>query len=425
MSTETPRDPIELSDLLLRFWRWKWHLLIALVVGCGVTYGITKLVRPEYESFAILYPVASSSRDKLIDEFNFGFDVHAERLVQMIESTTIQDSVVKKFRLAERYEVDQDKLGWEDDVTREYFEKIRANKTKFKSVAIVVRDYSPDTAAKIANYISGLVNVVNANILKSSAESQLASFRKQYEEKEAEIGEKQEVVRKMRSEAATGAVNVLSGKISSRQSRIMALEDSISGLRNRYQVYDLSTQIQNVNVELVSAKANLFQEKGKLEVYEGSSTVRDSLLERTRALVKGAEKRVKYFEGQLSELTTALRKYQFWNTRLELEKSGQGYALNEYERISGSYSPDIENLDVTRVESELSWDLVQLNEIREKYEKVLSNYLEPLPASYVISEARPSYKKVFPKTLLSLAIAALFSVFFTYIVLMFREKLKQ
>lgn len=425
MATESPKDPIELSDLILRFWRWKWYLLIAMVVGCGLTYGITKMFRPEYESFTILYPVASSSREKLLEEFAFGFDVHAERLVQMIESTAIRDSVVRKYKLAKRYEVDTTELGWEDEVTRSYFEKIRPNKTKYKSVAVVVRDYSPDTAAQMANYISELVNVVNANILKSSAQSQLETIEKAFKEKELEVTEKQGQMKALQHDAATGATSMLIGKINTRQSRIRTLEDSLAVLRSKFKVFDFNVQIQELNRELVVAEANLFQERGRLETYGSLLKPTDTLLLRTKANMAGAQTRVDNFKKQLVELSDASSKFQRWNSLLELEKSGQGYALGEYERISGSYSPEVQSLELERIESELEWDLVQLNEIREKYEKVLTNYLDPLPASYLISEARPSYRKVFPKTLLSVAIAAIFSVFFAYLVLLFREKLAQ
>jgi uncharacterized protein involved in exopolysaccharide biosynthesis len=99
--------------------------------------------------------------------------------------------------------------------------------------------------------------------------------------------------------------------------------------------------------------------------------------------------------------------------------------LTKLEEMRNTVEPQVETRRLESLEAEYDWDQVQTRELKRKYQQALSNYLDPAPAAYVITRARPSYLKVFPKTMLSLVLATLGSVFMAFVVLLFAERLRE
>jgi hypothetical protein len=54
----------------------------------------------------------------------FGYDVEADRILQLLQSQEIQDSINAKFDLVSYYELDTLDERWRDELRKEFFANI-------------------------------------------------------------------------------------------------------------------------------------------------------------------------------------------------------------------------------------------------------------------------------------------------------------
>jgi capsular polysaccharide biosynthesis protein len=59
-------------------------LIIYSIAGGGLSMVVTFFIPKEYTSSGIIYPPSSTSSDNSIDFPNFGYDVEADRLIQIL-----------------------------------------------------------------------------------------------------------------------------------------------------------------------------------------------------------------------------------------------------------------------------------------------------------------------------------------------------
>ncbi|MGB0166046.1 MAG: hypothetical protein ACPF8V_04250, partial [Luteibaculum sp.] len=93
--------------------------------------------RPRFKSTAVVYPSNLTPYSK---------ETRTEQLIQLLQSSDIRDSLIEKFNLYERYEIEEGQAGAKFELNKLYNDFVVINKTKFESVEISVEDYSPDTA---------------------------------------------------------------------------------------------------------------------------------------------------------------------------------------------------------------------------------------------------------------------------------------
>ena len=77
------------------------------------------------------------------------------------------------------------------------------------------------------------------------------------------------------------------------------------------------------------------------------------------------------------------------------------------------------------MERNYDWDQLQTLELKRIYQEALSNYVDPAPVAYLIGSARPSYMKVYPKTILSVLLPTLGALLMAIVVLLGWEKLRE
>ncbi len=143
-------------------------LLVYTLVGGFLAAVVTFFMPKEYKAYGLVYPPSSPSVDNSIDFPNFGYDIEADRLIQIFESTEIRDSVVKKFDLVRAYEIKQDNADWLDRLVKEYHKNIKFERTNSMSIVLSARSENADTAALIVNYIIRLADQVREKIYKKN-----------------------------------------------------------------------------------------------------------------------------------------------------------------------------------------------------------------------------------------------------------------
>lgn len=415
-------DQLDLLPVLHIGWRYKWILLAVLLIAATLSYFVVKSIAPLYESHAILYPSGSNSRDKQLQEFSFGYEVHSERLVQMLNSQHIMDSLIFNYDLANRYDVDMSRPDGYDRLLSKARDRIIFHKTRYSSVVISVQDEKPEIAANMANEAARLVNVVNALIIKENAGTALNAAKREFQSRSKAITVSNDSIQVVKEYSRSESVSMMKDRIRQREIRINQLRKTLDKIRKEQQVFDYGFQINILNEQVAEARSTYLQGKGKLEVLEPHYSPLDTIILNTRASMSGAQMRMSHFQTKLNDLTNVNAEYNSAQAQLEDEEELVLEAKLHLEELSSSLDPDIKSRNLHTLESNYDWDQVQFRELQRNYQRALSDYLDPVPIAYVISNAKPSYKVVFPNTKVSVILGGLGAFFFAWIILTLIER---
>ena len=88
---------LSLVQLVLK---WKWHIIIITVVAalCGAVFSSSMFITPLYKSVAVAYPANISP---------YSDESETEQMLEIINSTSIMDSIVEKYNLWEDYKINK------------------------------------------------------------------------------------------------------------------------------------------------------------------------------------------------------------------------------------------------------------------------------------------------------------------------------
>lgn len=178
-----PTDTEQQNDLqaVLSFLRRHRKILLLVSLACAFISGSISLMIPkEYESSAVVFPPAAMSLDLSSENPNFGYDIEADRLHQILQSTEIRDSVIRKFNLADYYEVDTSAKDWREKVNRRYRKDLSFKRTTFMSIVISSQTRDPELSASMVNYIIRMANAVREKLYKQNVRLAFVKSRDEY-----------------------------------------------------------------------------------------------------------------------------------------------------------------------------------------------------------------------------------------------------
>ncbi len=167
--------------------KWKKHIAI-LVIVAGITSALFSVfVMDEwYLSYATFYPVNQAQNDRSAI-FNgevtdyWGGKADVNRVLTIANSTPIIDFIIDSFKLAEHYNVDQNKKYWRTIVRKKFEKKYEAIKTEREAVQVSVYDTDPKVAADIVNTVVQLTDEWNKLHVRESKDKVYKSIGEQIE----------------------------------------------------------------------------------------------------------------------------------------------------------------------------------------------------------------------------------------------------
>jgi uncharacterized protein involved in exopolysaccharide biosynthesis len=156
---------------LILLYGWRKVILITVVIAVMASIIITMPVfmPPIYKAEAIIYPPATYSA-KLIAEYDlrFGADKEIDEHIQILKSSLLRDSIIKRFNLLKHYEIEDNEENKQFKLNKLYNENIIVERTRYNSISVTVFDEDPQLAAKICNEIIQTGDKVKAYILKQN-----------------------------------------------------------------------------------------------------------------------------------------------------------------------------------------------------------------------------------------------------------------
>jgi hypothetical protein len=128
----------------------------------------TYFIPNEFCSVGNVFPPAAPSIEYSIENPNFGYDVEADRLIQILLSNQVRDSVTKKFDLLTYYQISKDDRDWLDRLIRKYKKDITFERTPSMSILIKAQTRDPEMAANVVNYIIHITDVLREKLYKQN-----------------------------------------------------------------------------------------------------------------------------------------------------------------------------------------------------------------------------------------------------------------
>ena len=230
--------------------KWKLFAVVggAALVISAIFSGPT-FIKPRYLSTATVYPVNLNS---------YSIETRTDQLLQLLQSNSIRDSLIKQFDLAEVYDVDTLSDGGYFVLYNEFLERVEIAKTQYESVTIDVTDEDPVRARNMVNALLRQVNLL---------------------------------ARRLQREKSYEVLEIAERALFHEKSKLDSIEARLNELRTNSGLLDYETQTKELT-------------KGYVKMLSSSSSQaqRDQLLGRIRELEeKGGEFR------ELTELSNMFR----------------------------------------------------------------------------------------------------------------------
>lgn len=228
-SDQSDQARLESTNLLVFFFRWKWHIIAICFIAAVVSSIASFMIEEKYQSTVIMFATEQTSigeqfleEVKRKDLLEYGEKDDAERLIQVLNSDKIKNRIISDFDLWTTYEISPNDPGANDLISKEYSSNVSAKLTKFGSIQVDVMDKSPEQAMQMANRIAELADTVSNDMRSGRALEAFAYAKHSYE----------------------GLLE-----------EIRLLEDSMGSLRE-LGVYDYITQIEGLNDQFATAIAD-------------------------------------------------------------------------------------------------------------------------------------------------------------------------
>lgn len=136
------------------------HIILVTLMAGVLALGVTYLLKPKYRSIAYIYP---ANMVPFFMEQQYNSVSHTELLLQFFNSYDVRKDVLRRFRLAQHYDLDTADPRFLTSFNLLFEENIKASQTRYESIELNVLDTDPDTAQILAQ---GIIDAVNRTVLK-------------------------------------------------------------------------------------------------------------------------------------------------------------------------------------------------------------------------------------------------------------------
>lgn len=165
-----------------------WKLLLGVAFLATILAVIFFLITPsQYKSMGVVFPPQANDLEQAIANPQFGYDVAADRLIQLLESQRMRDLVVRETGLVDYYELDTTSNKWKQQLTKNYFGDVSMERTRYMSVVISAKFKDPKRAADVVNANIDLLDEVRKQVFHASLTKQYDSLRRSVKEQRSKV----------------------------------------------------------------------------------------------------------------------------------------------------------------------------------------------------------------------------------------------
>lgn len=196
------------KNVLLFVFNNRKILAFSIIFGALVSFCISKFLIPEkYLSYGIIFPTNSNNPFSTLEDPKFGQLLEADQLHQILESESIKDKIIAKFKLIDYYKIDTTDLGWETELTEEYYDDIVIKKSKYMSVVVSAYSKKPQLSADIVNSIIEEGDLLRESIFKNNQIDAFNNIKNEFEKQTKLVDSLKTEIYKLKD--ATKAENII------------------------------------------------------------------------------------------------------------------------------------------------------------------------------------------------------------------------
>lgn len=349
-----------LLSVVSAVYRWRKTIRNICIVALAGSILFSLTLNNYYKAVTIFYPASPElANPELIFGYTsqvteyFGSDRDLDRVAEIANGNEVVDFMIKRFRLYEHYDIDSTTLKGQDKVRKRFRSLYKAIKNKNDAIELSIEDTDARTAAEMANTARDKVNELAQRMIKSSQATLLTTFEDNIRRKLIEL--------KM-------------------------LGDSLEFLQEKYDIYNIGTQSEQLATQLATAESEIIRTKARLEVLENNPLIRQDTIQYIKANLRAYERE-----------RASLRAPQASDGAMTLSKFNEGQPIITI----------IADLHY-QARKQLTYD-------QERYNQIKSAYNTNIPAIQVVEVAETPFVKSRPRRSI-LVLAALAAAFFLSVV---------
>lgn len=160
-------------SLLEFLWSWRKSILIITILGAVASIVVTLTMDDYYKATAVIAPTKTTSVEFGPNARNnigeFGDETDALRLMLILESPEIRDSLTIKYDLYDHYEIDTTESNFRSKFQEQFNNNVSFDRTRENAIEINVLDKEPVYAMNMANDIVRLADTVMNRMIRQSA----------------------------------------------------------------------------------------------------------------------------------------------------------------------------------------------------------------------------------------------------------------
>ena len=193
MDNQTKFDTL---DIFVYLWKKRKPLIIVTILGAIVSVVVSLMLPNYFKATSVLFPTTfiSPSTSTLhvntnqeTDPLLIGDEDDLEKMIQLLKSDFITNSIIQKYNLIEHYELSANDPHLNNKLHKTYEGNVTFNKTPYQGVIVSVVDIEPQLAADMANDIANLYDTLVFNMQKQRSEEIYEMAKNAYEKEEAYI----------------------------------------------------------------------------------------------------------------------------------------------------------------------------------------------------------------------------------------------
>lgn len=176
--------------------KWKWHIVaVTLLTGIAAVITTVFIMKPYFQSFAIVYPVNQSMGDRGAlfgsesvdaEDYYYGSKHDANRIITLATSSTLVQYIINKYDISEHYEYKGKKYE-ASNTTEEFMENYQVYKTDKEAIRINLIDTDPQLAADIVNDVVATIANETTRPIAANKEQLAVLFSEQTKAKQANM----------------------------------------------------------------------------------------------------------------------------------------------------------------------------------------------------------------------------------------------
>ena len=345
----TESDGVRFIRFILRH---KKILIFSIVLSVIASVVVTFIMEPEFESTGIIFPTPTNSPDKMLANPQFGYEVDADWLTQVLQSEIVRDSLDKTFDLVNYFKLDKSETGWMDQLRKKYDKMLDFERTKYMSIEISATTRDPQMSADIVNFIIDNIDPIRENIFKANTYQTLIHFENSFFEKNRHINSLIDSIYELREHNTSTSLDLLYNQIKATQKKVDNWRDELNIIRNKYKFYDLESRMEMINKGLTGAKSNLANEKGKHEVYLKSYSEQDTIIINTKARIEGATSNIAELENDLIRFDSIKKQYDELTEKINAGLEQLKNLNVQYENTINAFEPYVNSVRLERLSND-------------------------------------------------------------------------